>query len=272
MRLRNPPAAAKKANKGVSILTKNAAPRGIWNPIACLISRAFARTSFASPGRSFKGCDASAPPAWAEPVSTSSARCAARSSRVFTTTQSSKLWKFRDATKSSRRALNLAPIRHGYCRCCIRRGLSMASKRTETAIEKIIAACDGNIHGALEALLLVNEYLEDELHRLYAGCLSLRKSTCRHGSLIGAAFRDPDLRCGWRGRRLPNAAFADTCQALGRIDFAPRLRWPLDLLQPSAITGGADNFRRSFTRLFHCDQSLRQDEKLKFIRVKIAAR
>jgi hypothetical protein len=42
----------------------------------------------------------------------------------------------------------------------------MASKRTELAIEKIIAACDGNIHGALEALLLINEYLETELHRL----------------------------------------------------------------------------------------------------------
>jgi len=45
----------------------------------------------------------------------------------------------------------------------------MASKRTEIAIEKLIMACDGNIHGALEALLLINEYLEDELHRLYAG-------------------------------------------------------------------------------------------------------
>jgi hypothetical protein len=44
----------------------------------------------------------------------------------------------------------------------------MASKQTEIAIEKIIAACDGNIRGALEALLLVNEYLEAELHRLYA--------------------------------------------------------------------------------------------------------
>jgi hypothetical protein len=46
----------------------------------------------------------------------SRARCVARSSRVSATTQSSKLWKFRDATKCSRRALNLAPIRHGYCR------------------------------------------------------------------------------------------------------------------------------------------------------------
>jgi hypothetical protein len=44
----------------------------------------------------------------------------------------------------------------------------MASKRTEMAIEKIIAACDGNMRGALEALLLVNEHLEAELHQLYA--------------------------------------------------------------------------------------------------------
>jgi hypothetical protein len=44
----------------------------------------------------------------------------------------------------------------------------MPSKRTEIAIEKIVAACDGNIHGALEALLLVNEHLEAELHQLYA--------------------------------------------------------------------------------------------------------
>jgi hypothetical protein len=44
----------------------------------------------------------------------------------------------------------------------------MASKRTEMAIEKIVAACDGNMRGALEALLLVNEHLEAELHQLYA--------------------------------------------------------------------------------------------------------
>ncbi len=47
----------------------------------------------------------------------------------------------------------------------------MSSKRSEIAVEKIIAACDGDIHGALEALLLVNEHLEAELHQLYAaGC------------------------------------------------------------------------------------------------------
>jgi len=44
----------------------------------------------------------------------------------------------------------------------------MASKRTEIVIERIIASCDGNTRGALEALLLVNEHLEAELHQLYA--------------------------------------------------------------------------------------------------------
>jgi hypothetical protein len=44
----------------------------------------------------------------------------------------------------------------------------MAYKRTEVVIEKIIASCDGNMRGALEALMLVNEHLEAELHRLYA--------------------------------------------------------------------------------------------------------
>ena len=136
-------------------------------------------------------------------------------------------------------------------------GISMASKRTEIAIEKIIAACDGNIRGALEALLLVNEYLEDETSPALCRCLSRRKSTSRHGSLTGAPFRDPSLRCGWRGRRLLYTAFAETCRAFGRIDFAPQLRWLLDLLQPGAITGGADSFGQNFTRLFHYDQSLK---------------
>jgi hypothetical protein len=47
-------------------------------------------------------------------------------------------------------------------------GLDMASERTDTAIEKIIASCDGNMRGALEALLRVNEFLETELQQLYA--------------------------------------------------------------------------------------------------------
>jgi hypothetical protein len=43
----------------------------------------------------------------------------------------------------------------------------MSSKPTDAVIEKIIASCDGNIWGALEALLLVNEHLETELRQLH---------------------------------------------------------------------------------------------------------
>jgi hypothetical protein len=49
----------------------------------------------------------------------------------------------------------------------------MRSKRTDMAIEKIVADCDGNMRGALEALLLVNEHLEAELHQLYAALASV---------------------------------------------------------------------------------------------------
>jgi hypothetical protein len=44
----------------------------------------------------------------------------------------------------------------------------MAPKWTEIAIENIIAACDGDVYGALEALLFVNEHLETELRQLSA--------------------------------------------------------------------------------------------------------
>jgi len=55
----------------------------------------------------------------------------------------------------------------------------MASKWTDIAIEKIVAACDGNVHGALEALLLVNEHLEAELHQLYAAVSSAPRKSAR---------------------------------------------------------------------------------------------
>ncbi len=44
----------------------------------------------------------------------------------------------------------------------------MVSKRTDIIIERIVASCDGNMRGALEALLLVNEHLEAELRQLYS--------------------------------------------------------------------------------------------------------
>jgi hypothetical protein len=46
--------------------------------------------------------------------------------------------------------------------------ISMSSGRSQAAIDQIVASFDGDIHGALKALLLVNEQLEAELQQLYA--------------------------------------------------------------------------------------------------------
>ena len=44
----------------------------------------------------------------------------------------------------------------------------MTFRRNEAAIDEIVASCNGDVHGALKALLLVNEQLEAELQQLYA--------------------------------------------------------------------------------------------------------
>jgi hypothetical protein len=46
--------------------------------------------------------------------------------------------------------------------------ISMTSKPNEAAIDEIVASCNGDIRGALRALLLVNERLEAELQQLHA--------------------------------------------------------------------------------------------------------
>ena len=45
---------------------------------------------------------------------------------------------------------------------------SMNSRPNEAAIDRIVASCNGDLHSALKALLLVNEQLEAELVQLYA--------------------------------------------------------------------------------------------------------
>jgi hypothetical protein len=45
---------------------------------------------------------------------------------------------------------------------------SMTFRPNEAAINEIVASCNGDVHGALKALLLVNEHLEAELQQLYA--------------------------------------------------------------------------------------------------------
>ena len=44
----------------------------------------------------------------------------------------------------------------------------------ETVIDEIVASCNGDLRGALKALLLVNEHLEAEIAQLYA-------AAARHG-------------------------------------------------------------------------------------------
>jgi hypothetical protein len=44
----------------------------------------------------------------------------------------------------------------------------MAFEASEAAIDQIVATCNGDIRGALKALLLVNEHLEAELAQAYA--------------------------------------------------------------------------------------------------------
>lgn len=44
----------------------------------------------------------------------------------------------------------------------------MIPNASEAAIDQIVANCDGDIRGALKALLLVNEKLEAELAQFYA--------------------------------------------------------------------------------------------------------
>jgi len=44
----------------------------------------------------------------------------------------------------------------------------MIPDASEAAIDQIVASCNGDIRGALKALLLVNEKLEAELAEFYA--------------------------------------------------------------------------------------------------------
>jgi hypothetical protein len=44
----------------------------------------------------------------------------------------------------------------------------MRANPNEAAINEIVASCDGDVMGALKALLLVNEHLEAEIRQLHA--------------------------------------------------------------------------------------------------------
>jgi regulator of replication initiation timing len=55
--------------------------------------------------------------------------------------------------------------------------------RIEERIDEIIATCDGDLRGALKALLLVNEHLEFELQQLQARGALDEKAERRTSSL-----------------------------------------------------------------------------------------
>jgi hypothetical protein len=56
-------------------------------------------------------------------------------------------------------------------------------KRTESHIDSIVAMCDGDLRGALKALMLVNEHLESQLERLYAASTRDENTERRMSSL-----------------------------------------------------------------------------------------
>ena len=56
----------------------------------------------------------------------------------------------------------------------------MTFRPNETAIDEIVASCNGDVRGALKALLLVNEHLEAELQQLYAAVALGRGSNALH--------------------------------------------------------------------------------------------
>ena len=59
----------------------------------------------------------------------------------------------------------------------------MSSGFHEAAIDEIVARCNGDIRGALKALLLVNEQLEAELAELHAATAHGRAAGAKRGVL-----------------------------------------------------------------------------------------
>ena len=59
----------------------------------------------------------------------------------------------------------------------------MTFRANDDAIDEIVASCDGDIHGALKALLLVNEQLEAELEQLYAAAGRSSERETGHNAL-----------------------------------------------------------------------------------------
>jgi hypothetical protein len=57
------------------------------------------------------------------------------------------------------------------------------NKRTEAQLDEIVAMCDGDLQGALKALMLVNEHLEFLLEQLQGTAVRSEKVERRTSSL-----------------------------------------------------------------------------------------
>jgi hypothetical protein len=57
----------------------------------------------------------------------------------------------------------------------------MISDPSDAAIDQIVASCNGDLRGALKALLLVNEHLEAELQQFYA---AIGQDTASRGKFL----------------------------------------------------------------------------------------
>ena len=62
-------------------------------------------------------------------------------------------------------------------------GFLMSFRSSEAAIDEIVASCNGDLRGAVRALLLVNEHLEAELAELYAAAAHSALTEARNSIL-----------------------------------------------------------------------------------------
>lgn len=58
----------------------------------------------------------------------------------------------------------------------------MSFRSNDTAIDEIVASCNGDLRGAVRALLLINEHLETELAKAYAAAAD--RSLVERGSNV----------------------------------------------------------------------------------------
>ena len=97
----------------------------------------------------------------------------------------------------------------------------MISDPSEAAIDQIVASCNGDIRGALKALLLVNEQLEAELQQFYAAVGLGMARTRRAGFCTESRLSPPDhsVRRGGIGSSSGQASMVERASLASSIDL-----------------------------------------------------